>query len=38
MCTKTVCHRDSPFFLGAVFALNKAMGKTSNRLSFFPLS
>ena len=31
--TKTVCHRDSPFFLRTVQALIKAMGKTLNQLS-----
>ena len=32
LCTNTVCHRDSPFFLRTVRALIKAMGKTLNQL------
>ena len=35
LCTNTVCHRDSPFFLRTVRALIKAMGKTLNQLSCF---
>ena len=36
VCKKMVCHTDSPFLLGAVQALIKAMGKTLNQLSVFP--
>ena len=35
LCTKTVCHRDNPFFWGRrdVQALIKALGRTVNQLS-----
>ena len=33
VCTKTVCHRDSSFILGTVWALVKNIGTTLNQLS-----